>query len=812
MAAAAGAPVVLIALSGVARYRPADLLACVLSLVATGIVVVAAGIVCAEGTGPHLARRGLRARPSPPHPMGPAPPEIAESWSDPAVLSIDHWLVRGRAVAGAGAISWWVARLGAAGLLSALAFGAVGTHHGAGIAAAAVVTLALVSVAPGGRYLAAAALGVVAGAGALIAVSGTVALARGQLATSLLPTERGLPAAGSVATTTVQVATTVALLCLGAACLLAAMPAVSGGVGRQARRAMWAVAGTAVPGWGLAVPALVRAGGLSSTTVAVLGAPRALTTALSAALGPLGGPDAAQMARWLVFATCLAGAFGAAGAGTGLAYKALFTVGPLGSGGQRAPVELEGTPLAAGARLMARGAVAAATITGLLAGGAALVGQRPWLVVALGVLALTALALGALAPPGPPGHRRLPRSVRTAVATVWALAVAGALAAAGPWAVAAAGLVALTGAIAAGPERLRAAIAAVFASTRHQQAKQLGYAARILAERAIPALSAALDAVAVGEEPRLPANELAELRTAVRPLEAALASDWCSPRLAGMTEALVDASRQVAHLAAAVDAVARLDNYRLEELVEVRIGALAHANRNLVDSQWRRRQLLDRTVRVAEEERARIAANLHDGPIQRLAALGLVLDRCRLRLDRDDQNGARDLVKRARTELSEEIRSLRQMMSELRPPILDEGGLEAALQDHLSAWSATSGIESRFEAGPHGVLSLDSETVVYRVVQEALANVAKHSRADFTTVSMSQLGHGVQVVVRDNGRGFDAPSQPDLLRGGHFGLVVMRERVELASGRFEIHSAPRTGTEVIVWLPTVSASEPVGVA
>ena len=77
---------------------------------------------------------------------------------------------------------------------------------------------------------------------------------------------------------------------------------------------------------------------------------------------------------------------------------------------------------------------------------------------------------------------------------------------------------------------------------------------------------------------------------------------------------------------------------------------------------------------------------------------------------------------------------------------------------------------------------------------------------------MSQSGNGVQVVVRDNGKGFDAPSQPDLLRGGHFGLVVMRERVELASGRFDIDSAPRTGTEVVAWLPTISAYRPVEVA
>jgi signal transduction histidine kinase len=736
-----------------------------------------------------------------------------QAWSDPAGLSIDRWLVRWPGVAGAGAIFWWVSRLGAAGLLSALAFGAAGPGHAAP-AAVAVVVLALFSVAPIGPGLVAVSLGTVATAGALVTASGTVALFRGQLTSSLLPPQRGLPTSASLATAAVHAATTVVLLCLLATCLLAATPAVSRGASRRAQWAIWAGVGAAVPCWGLAIPILVRSGGLSSLTVAVDGAPRALTAAMAVVLGPFGGPNAAQMARWVIFATGLAGAFGAAGAGTGVAGKALFAVRSAGSGRYGAAVQAEDAPPRPIARLVPWGheAVGAATATGLLAGGAALVGPRLWLVVALGALATGALALTALAPPLMRQRQRLPRRLRVAVAVVWALAVAGALGAAGPWALTGAGAVALIGAGMAGPKRLRLALTAVFGPTRRQRSKQLGRAASTLAERALPNLAGALEALAVGEPSRLPVNELAELKAAVRPLEAAWGADRHAEPLAGVTVALIEASRQVARLAASVEAVAHLDNNRLEELVEVRIGALAHANRNLVDSQWRRRQLLDRTVRVAEEERARIAANLHDGPIQRLAALGLVLDRCRLRLDRDDSHGARDLIKRARTELSEEIRSLRQMMSELRPPILDEGGLEAALQDHLSAWTSTSGIETRFEAAPHGLLSLDSETVVYRVVQEALANVAKHSRADLTTVSMSQSGNGVQVVVRDNGKGFDAPSQPDLLRGGHFGLVVMRERVELASGRFEIHSAPRTGTEVVVWLPTISAHEPVEVA
>ena len=111
-----------------------------------------------------------------------------------------------------------------------------------------------------------------------------------------------------------------------------------------------------------------------------------------------------------------------------------------------------------------------------------------------------------------------------------------------------------------------------------------------------------------------------------------------------LTRALVDASHQVLRIASSVEAAARLDRRRLDELVEERIAALSVANRNLVDSQWRRRQLLDRTVRVAEGERARIAANLHDGPIQRLAAVGLMLDRCGIRLDRAETESARELM------------------------------------------------------------------------------------------------------------------------------------------------------------------------
>jgi signal transduction histidine kinase len=635
---------------------------------------------------------------------------------------------------------------------------------------------------------------------------------------------------------------------------------------RAARASVkWAVraaVGTSIVCWAFVIPALLRVAGLSLPSLVAQGRTGALSSAFAGTLVPLAGAHAAaSLAHWLVCVTCLAGAFGALTGGTGLAETALGAA-RAARAGRHGP--MRGVPGASHRqspnRVVPFGTVIGVAITsGLGAAGVADLGPRDWLVVALGGLATGALALVTLAPPVVRQCQRIPAVVRVCVGGIWAITVTAALGSAGPSALAINGLAALGGAFAIGwrgqaghrdwrsrrvalPWSTAAAalvttsavttlevlpngtgtastwrglavlvmgagvvVLAVFPATSRLRVEHLGDSASTLADRALPALVRALETLASGNGCRLPTTELSELKASTRPLEAELATFGESDEMLEVTKALVEASKQVQRLATAIEAVARLDSRRLEELVEERTAMLSSANRNLVDSQWRRRQLLDRTVRVAEGERARIAANLHDGPIQRLSALGLILDRCRLRLDRDDKTGARELVKRARTELSDEIHNLRQMMSELRPPILDEGGLEAAVRDQLSGWSVATGIGARFDASPHTGLSPNSETVIYRVVQESLANVAKHARASHVVVTLEPSGNGVQVVVRDNGRGFRTLSQPDLLRGGHFGLVVMRERVELAAGKFDIQSAPLNGTAVSVWLPTASS-------
>ena len=252
----------------------------------------------------------------------------------------------------------------------------------------------------------------------------------------------------------------------------------------------------------------------------------------------------------------------------------------------------------------------------------------------------------------------------------------------------------------------------------------------------------------------------------------------------------------------------------LEELVSERTRALVAANAALQEAQTERRTLLARTVRAGEEERTRIAADLHDGPIQRLAALGLLLDRCELRLARGDAGGSTELVAAARNEISDQIRGLRRLMSELRPPVLDQGGLPAALSDHLATFRSRYGVTGELRIDLDAPLEAQIETTVYRLVQESLTNVGKHAAAESVIVSVREEQGGLAVQVDDDGIGMGMTNElatvdmAQLLRDGHSGLAGMRERVELVGGRFALGRGRAGGTRVSFWLPRRVTSVP----
>jgi two-component system NarL family sensor kinase len=225
-----------------------------------------------------------------------------------------------------------------------------------------------------------------------------------------------------------------------------------------------------------------------------------------------------------------------------------------------------------------------------------------------------------------------------------------------------------------------------------------------------------------------------------------------------------------------------------------------------------RKRLLDRTVQAREEERIRLAAELHDGPIQRLTGVAYTADLSRRRLARADLAGGQQLVESLEDDIRGEVAALRQVMADLRPPALDEWGLSAALTDYAAAFQQQTGIACTVQSELSGRLARAHETVLYRVAQEALTNVAKHARASRAWASL-QVAHGqVSLQVGDDGAGFGTAQAADPIAGhlglDHFGLASMRQQLEMAGGTWQVRSRPDQGTLITATLPMTPQAAP----
>lgn len=214
-----------------------------------------------------------------------------------------------------------------------------------------------------------------------------------------------------------------------------------------------------------------------------------------------------------------------------------------------------------------------------------------------------------------------------------------------------------------------------------------------------------------------------------------------------------------------------------------------------------RRDMLKRVVEVAESERRRLAADLHDGPIQRISALTVRLETARLAAAREDWAACTRALALTQENLQGEVNRLRRLMKDLRPPVLDERGLTVALRGLAEEVRSSSGLRVTVSA-PSGHLpdlEPERETALYRIAQEALTNVIKHARATEASISVSMEGRIMRIEITDDGTGFD----PDgiVVADGHFGLVTMRERAEMAGGTLSIETRGRRGTCVRVLVP-----------
>jgi two-component system sensor histidine kinase DegS len=212
-----------------------------------------------------------------------------------------------------------------------------------------------------------------------------------------------------------------------------------------------------------------------------------------------------------------------------------------------------------------------------------------------------------------------------------------------------------------------------------------------------------------------------------------------------------------------------------------------------------------RIVEAQESERARLAQEVHDGPAQVLSNAIFQVEFIERVIDTDER-AARTELRFLRDLLRRELGSVRTFISQLRPPVLDELGLDGAIADAVSRTTALTGlaITSQLDAEPSR-LTAAQQTVVLRVLQEALQNVRKHGAASAVTVASAIDNDDWVLTVRDDGRGFDVGAVAARGRR-NFGLQFMRERAELIGARFEVHSRPDGGTLVRLAIP-VGAEE-----
>ena len=198
---------------------------------------------------------------------------------------------------------------------------------------------------------------------------------------------------------------------------------------------------------------------------------------------------------------------------------------------------------------------------------------------------------------------------------------------------------------------------------------------------------------------------------------------------------------------------------------------------------------------AVSEERNRLARDLHDSAKQQALAASFELGTALTLYERDPQGAKKHLVE-ADTLVDAVRRELTNLVDELRPQSMDGQDFAEILKAHATEWSHRSGIELNINIEGNEKLSLATRETLFRIAQEALANIARHSSASSADVSLEYRPNIVTMIVKDNGRGFDT----NVSHSG-VGLASMRERAEALGGSFTVESTPGQGTHILVTLP-----------
>ena len=207
--------------------------------------------------------------------------------------------------------------------------------------------------------------------------------------------------------------------------------------------------------------------------------------------------------------------------------------------------------------------------------------------------------------------------------------------------------------------------------------------------------------------------------------------------------------------------------------------------------------LNERLMKAQEQERIRIAGELHDGVMQEMLAVTMMLGAAKRRIA--DSSEAKATIDKAQQKLIQAGTDIRQLSHDLHPPLLQEAGLPKAVQGYCQQFSTAAGIPVACEADDSvGELSRGAALALFRVVQEALGNAAKHASAKHIDVRLNRSAGAVTLRVSDDGAGFD---RGRLATEGGLGLIMMRERATQLNGTFEFDSAPGRGTTIRLVIP-----------
>ncbi|MGE5485663.1 MAG: sensor histidine kinase [Ignavibacteriales bacterium] len=242
----------------------------------------------------------------------------------------------------------------------------------------------------------------------------------------------------------------------------------------------------------------------------------------------------------------------------------------------------------------------------------------------------------------------------------------------------------------------------------------------------------------------------------------------------------------------------------LQSFASALAGTTANSNlfRALAEKEEVLSELVRNTVEAQEDQRKRLAAEIHDGPTQSLMAAMYRLEACQTLFQRKESS-AFDELRIARDSIEQTVEDMRRIIYDLRPLVLDDLGLVASIRSLAKAFMDEGGPRIVVhEQGSQKRLPHHYELALYRIVQESINNIRRHSGAKLVEIALGFTKESVRLTITDNGQGFTlGRSLNELVGKGKFGLVGMRERVERLGGQFEVRTMPNQGTTVEVTLP-----------